>query len=84
MVSVADVKSFLVRRAFDNQTGFNFDAQMTVDALSVISAVSHMTGSFAANVAESVMSGKRISEKQAFVIARAAVENNKLTSIQYI
>ncbi len=63
-------------KGYTNEVNSTFDKQQRDMALQVVQAVSMLKG-FAADVASSVLKYGKMSDKQAFVIAKAAQESGK-------
>jgi hypothetical protein len=79
---VNEVKNFIVKYSFIDRWNKNSQSELSDQAQGVIELVSMGGYGFASDVATSAAKYKKVSEKQAYWIAKAAVENNLITRIQ--
>ena len=81
---IQEVKQFICSFAFSSNWNNSSRADMDNDAQSVIGYVANGNLGFASEIAQTVEKYKKISVKQAYWIAKAAVENNKVERISYL
>lgn len=81
---IQEVKWFICNYAFSANWNNASRADMANDAETVIGYVATANLGFASEIAQTVEKYKKISEKQAYWIAKAAVENNKAERISYL
>lgn len=81
---IQTLKNFLTRNAFSY--GWNTASKKDIadDAETIINLVAISSYGFASEIATTVEKFKRVSEKQAYWIAKAAVENEQDTRVSYI
>jgi hypothetical protein len=78
---INEVKNFILNYAFIDRWNKNSQSEMSDEAQTVIALVAEGGYGFASDVATSSAKYSKVSEKQAYWIAKAAVENNHITRI---
>lgn len=80
---IQKAKSHILARAFNGGRYSSFEGEAQ-DCERVISMVELSNLGFPSEIAATCLKFNRISEKQAYWVAKAAVENNLVDSIDYI
>lgn len=80
---IQKVKTFICRWAFNSGMYRTFE-MMSDSAENIISQVAIQQLGFASEIASTVEKSKRVSEKQAYWIAKAAVEKNLIVDADFI
>lgn len=82
---IQKVKSFLLRYARIDRWNNNSASEFNDEAQSIIDRIAIKNYGFASEIAQTVVKYQfNISEKQAYWIAKVAVENNETSSIDYL
>lgn len=78
------IKNLIASRAFNQNRGNDVAWELTDEAETIIEYVA--TGSFglATDIANTANKWRKISEKQAYWIAKTAVENNMCVRVEYL
>jgi len=78
------IKGFILRNAFSYTFNTASKKELADEAETIISLVAASNLGFSSDIATTVEKYKKVSEKQAWCIAKAAVENNKESRISYL
>lgn len=78
------LKNFIVSNAFAYGWNTASKRELGDEAETIVDQVAKFTTGFASEIAQTVLKYKKVSEKQAYWIAKAAVENNKDTRVEFL
>jgi hypothetical protein len=78
------IKNLIVNRAFNKNFGNDVAWELTDEAETIIDYVANKPYGLATEIAHTVNKFKKVSEKQAYWIAKAAVENNECLRVEYL
>lgn len=81
---IQTLKNFLTRNAFSYRWNTASKKELADEAMTIIHLVAIGSFGFASEIATTVEKFQKVSEKQAYWIAKVAVENDKDSRISYI